>query len=175
MHQREKLTTVRLDRSCGEMDMWHTVGPICVPVISETLVTKVLLQNELNNHLPLSGFIHQTTSGGVLTRGAICLLYTSSWVRFHVWDICLKAKHLLSQVVSGPISPKPSMQVGGFTQHWKCPLGVTRHFISLKDACFSRAHLTNTVVWDYNHFQIAAAHMNSGPSQVWHGLFLLFS
>lgn len=51
------------------MDMWHTVGPICVPVISETLVTKVLLQNELNNHLPLSGFIHQTTSGGVLTRG----------------------------------------------------------------------------------------------------------
>lgn len=66
------------------MDMWHTVGPICVPVISETLVTKVLLRNELNNHLPLSGSIHQTTSGGVLTRGAICLLYTSSWVRFHV-------------------------------------------------------------------------------------------
>lgn len=67
-----------------EMDMWHTMGPICVSVISETPVTKVLLQNELNNNLPLSGFIHQTTSGGLLTQGAICLLYTSSWVRFHV-------------------------------------------------------------------------------------------
>lgn len=51
------------------MDMWHTMGPICVSVISETPVTKVLLRNELNNHLPLSGFIHQTTSGGLLTRG----------------------------------------------------------------------------------------------------------
>lgn len=52
-----------------EMDMWHTVGPICVSVISETPVTKVLLQNELNNHLPLSGFIHQTTSGGLPNTG----------------------------------------------------------------------------------------------------------
>lgn len=49
--------------------MWYTTGPICVSVISETPVTKVLLRNELNNHLPLSGFIHQTTSGGLLTRG----------------------------------------------------------------------------------------------------------
>lgn len=48
------------------------MGPTCVSVISESPVTKVLLQNELNNHLPLSGFIHQTTSGGLLTRGAIC-------------------------------------------------------------------------------------------------------
>lgn len=52
-----------------EMDMWHTVGPICVSVISETPVTKVLLRNELNNHLPLSGFIHQTTSGGLPNTG----------------------------------------------------------------------------------------------------------
>lgn len=54
------------------------------------------------------------------------------------------------------------MQVGGFTQHWKCPIGVTRHFISLKDACVSRSRLTNTVVWDYNNLQIAPAHMNVG-------------
>lgn len=60
------------------MDMWHTVGPICVPVISETLVTKVLLQNELNNHLPLSGFIHQTTSGGVLARGELFVCFTQA-------------------------------------------------------------------------------------------------
>lgn len=67
------------------MDMWRTVGPICVPVISETLVTKVLLQNELNNHLPFVWFHsskHKWRSPN--TGGAICLLYTSSWVRFHV-------------------------------------------------------------------------------------------
>lgn len=35
----------------------------------------MLQRNELNNHLPLSGFIHQTTSGVLPTRvGAICLL-----------------------------------------------------------------------------------------------------
>lgn len=49
--------------------MLYTLSSICVSVISETPVTKVLLRNELNNHLPLSGFIHQTTSGGLLTRG----------------------------------------------------------------------------------------------------------
>lgn len=47
-------------------------------VISETPVTKVLLRNELNNHLPLSGFIHQTTSGGLLTRGGLFVCFTQA-------------------------------------------------------------------------------------------------
>lgn len=97
------------------MDMWHTVGPICVPVISETRVTKVLLQNELNNHLAFVWF-HSSNhkwrspnTGGYLFAlheqlGAISRLRYLSESETFIIPGCQRTYF-----------SKPSMQVGGFT------------------------------------------------------------
>jgi hypothetical protein len=52
---------------------WY-IGPICVSIISETGY-QVIFRNELNNHLPLSGFIHQTTSKELPTLGLLVCLH----------------------------------------------------------------------------------------------------
>lgn len=114
------------------MDTRHTMGPNCVSVISETPVTKVLLRNELNNHLPLSSFIHQTTSGRLLTRGGYLLALHKQLGAISRLRYPSESKTFIILSCQRSYFSKKNLNASQcLMQLWKRCIVVTRRFISL--------------------------------------------